>query len=321
MDRKKTVRALPQQDLDSPLILALLGSFVAHFGFVAYLRTIDRPRERDPEEIAWPFTSLALPRPKAPAPPAVAPRPAGGPVATPRPRPAPVPAPGPGEGERPRPAPPATRPAPVNLAEQVARMGMMAVLGSRGPAGELQDRVGSGDEDADRAFAGLGGVGVPKAGAAPGAPLGGGGSGEARRLGGLLAAGPAGDVRTGDKGEAPVRPVVTNEPPTSLGPDVDPAGVVSRLRQYRGALIACYESALKRDRTLSGRMVLRVSLTRAGLVGRATIEGDTVGDEELRRCVVERAQGWRFPPLLASQEGGPEEGMEFACPLIFTPGK
>lgn len=196
-------------------------------------------------------------------------------------------------------------------------MGMMAVLGSRGPAGELQDRVGSGDEDAERAFAGLGGVGVPKAGSPPGPVLGGGESGEARRLGGLHAAGPAGDVRTGDKGEAPVRPVVTSETPTSLGPDVDPAGVVSRMRQYKGALIACYESALKRDRTLSGRMMLRLSLTRAGLVGRATVEGDTVGDEEMRRCVVERAQGWRFPPLSA----GHEDGLEFACPLVFTPGK
>lgn len=314
MDRKKTVRALPQRDLDSPLVLALLGSFMAHFGFVAYLRTIDRPRERDPEEIAWPFTTLAVPRPKAVPMPVAAARPAPGPAETPA---APV--------GRPRPAPPG-RPAaaPADLTRQVANMGLMALLGSRGPGsgGGLADLVGRGEEDADRAFQELGGVGVPTG--RPAAPRQGpGGGGEAHRLTGLVAAGPTGDVRTTEKSEAPVQPIVTSDPPTSLGPDVDPAGVMSRLRQYKGGLIACYESALKRDRGLAGRMTLRISLTRAGLVGRAEIEGDTMGDEELRRCVVERARGWRFPPLLTVPEGGGEgaEGMEFACPLIFTPGK
>src|SRR2546428_340274 len=80
-------------------------------------------------------------------------------------------------------------------------LGVLVLLTGRGPEGTTPDLlVGPGDAsaDADKVFAGLGGVGLPQQGSLH-TPIGSGGPGVARLIDGLRVKGPGAAGGTGDK--------------------------------------------------------------------------------------------------------------------------
>lgn len=70
--------------------------------------------------------------------------------------------------------------------------------------------------------------------------------------------------------------------------------VKSALRKYNGQLKACYESRLKQNPNISGRVVLEIDVA-SGKVTSASIAENTTGDSALGSCITSRARRWRLP--------------------------
>lgn len=92
---------------------------------------------------------------------------------------------------------------------------------------------------------------------------------------------------------------------------LDPEEIAPVLQHGRRQLRSCYEAALRRGSTISGRVRLRVTLDVMGGVRRVqTPDLEGPGADELRQCVTNYVSRWTFPP-----PGGP---MTFEVPLNLT---
>jgi TonB family protein len=76
------------------------------------------------------------------------------------------------------------------------------------------------------------------------------------------------------------------------------------------AIKACYERALKRNPNLSGKVVVRWTITAAGTVNGVDIDQDTLGDSEVTNCIKGLVARWRFP----TPQGG---SVEVSFPFVF----
>lgn len=305
-----------------------LASFVLHFGFVAYLRAMERPKPSDIEEIPDRFVRMLVPKklepPKPPpikkvepAKPAEAKKddtqkkPADTKPGTKAPTP-PKPAEDPAAAAR------AAAERQARMAEQMANLGLLKMLTAKGPGGALADALKNGgpDRDADQVFREVGGVG-PATGDRSLGQSRGGGPGQSQGIGGLVATGPSDGVGTGSKSEKKVHAVVQDSAPQDIdSADLDPQAVIAKIRQYRGALVACYEAALKRNPTLAGKITLRFTIGKIGKVTQVEVEVDTMHDDDVRSCIIDHAKNWRFP---APQSGS--DGVQFSYPFIFQASK
>jgi outer membrane biosynthesis protein TonB len=202
----------------------------------------------------------------------------------------------------------------ARLAEQVKSTGLLKLLGARADGeGSIADVLGKGDVDRDqeKAFQGVGGVGVANNNdQLRGIKSGGSGSGRVANVGGLR--GSAGIVGGGTgegKAEKKVSGVVKSEAPAVDG-ELDPAMVAKEVRTRLGAIKACYERALKRNPNLSGKVVIHWTITQAGTVSGVDVEQDTLGDAEVASCIKSLIARWRFP----APAGG---SVEVSFPFVF----
>lgn len=311
---------------DRRVWLIALSSFVCHFAFVVYLRAMERPKPADIEEIPDRFVKMLVPKKvelkklaitqktdaqkPADAKKEDAPKKPGDSKAGPK---------TPQKAEDPAAAARAAAERQARMAEQVQNLGVLKMLTSKGPGGALSDllKEGGSEHDADQVFREVGGVGPAKGDASLSGARGGGGTGTSQGIGNLVATGPSGGIGTGDKAEKQVKAIVKESAPQDLdGNDLDPAAVAAKIRQYRGALVACYEAALKRNPNLSGKITLRFTIGKIGKVTKVDIEVDTMHDDEVNQCISDRAINWRFPP---PQSGS--DGVQFAYPFIFQASK
>jgi hypothetical protein len=200
----------------------------------------------------------------------------------------------------------------------VAQLGVLQMLTAKGPNGALADALNNGNaSDPDKVFSQVGGVGPATGQPGLGTARGGDGTGQSKGIGTLVASGPTEGIGTGEKTEKKVRGIVQESAPQDLDPvDLDPAAVAAKSRQYRGALVACYENALKRNAGLAGKITLRFSISKLGKVSHVEIEVDTMHDDDFSKCIIERASSWRFPP---PQSGSDE--VQFAFPFVFQSSK
>ncbi|MSP61209.1 MAG: AgmX/PglI C-terminal domain-containing protein, partial [Myxococcales bacterium] len=290
-----SVRGSITQDLDWLMIGIVAFSFVTHIGFVIYLRNVDWPRKPDIEEIPDRFVQMIVPKkPEEKKVEKVDPNAnklADSKADKKK-----------GDGDKKKPAavrdPEAEARAAAKAADErrakmtkdVASMGVLKILGARGEDGTIADLVKGGDPggDADKVFAQVGGVGV--AGAGEGGGLrsrGAGGTGSMRGGGGIRAAGP-GEVGTGDKGAEKVvimRGSVKDSAPVDIDGSLDPNVVANTIRSRKGAIIACYEKALKRNPSLAGKIQLHFTISSIGKVTGADIESNSLGDDEVGSCM------------------------------------
>ncbi len=197
-----------------------------------------------------------------------------------------------------------------HMREQVAKTGLLKILGAQGGQGALDDLVGKGAPatDQDRAFAGLGGVTDPSAAggirAAERAHTGKSISADPIRGGGVKEAG-----ATTAKSEREVRGVAKQEA-ASVDGELDQAQVMAEIRKRNGTIRRCYEKGLKRNGTLHGKLTVRFQITGSGTVTQVSLPEDDIGDPEVASCVTGAVRTWRFPA------GGASATVE--VPFVFS---
>ncbi|HKQ59106.1 MAG TPA: AgmX/PglI C-terminal domain-containing protein, partial [Candidatus Eisenbacteria bacterium] len=92
------------------------------------------------------------------------------------------------------------------------------------------------------------------------------------------------------------------------------ASLLAVIQKYAAGIQYCYESELKRDQTLRGKLVVALTVTAAGDVSEASVVQNTVGSARLASCALSQIRGWKFPPI----NGGLTT---FQAPFVFTPPK
>ncbi|MEO8212028.1 MAG: AgmX/PglI C-terminal domain-containing protein [Myxococcales bacterium] len=297
-------------------------SFLLHLLLVVYLRNVDWPRKPDIEEIPDRFVKMVtqqVPKKEEPKKEVATEEKADDKAEEKAEKKKAAPAPKeekkakhePTEEEKAR----AEAERRARLAEKVQSTGLLKLLGAKadGP-GSLADVLGKGDVDRDqeKAFQGIGGVGVASGNDAAlrGIKTGGNGSGKVASVGGLRGGAGIGEGSTGvGPSEKRVSGVVKSEAPAVDG-DLDPSIVSKEVRSRLGAIKACYERALKRSPTLSGKVVIHWTITAAGTVSGVDVENDTMGDTEVASCIKSLIARWRFP----APSGG---SVEVSFPFVF----
>jgi hypothetical protein len=186
------------------------------------------------------------------------------------------------------------------IQKAVQSKGILRVLGALGPGtgtGAVADVFGTGGGigDVASALTGAGGVAVATD---PGAGSGrkGGGQGGAATIGDLATSGGGGGrVGYGAKGDARVAGSVAAQAADIDSPDVDQAKLGAFVRARIGLIKACYESALKRNPSLRGKLRIRFTiLETGGLADIAAIE-NSLGSQEVASCIIGTMRGWRTP--------------------------
>ncbi len=313
--------------LDMRLLRVVAASFAAHFAFVVYLRAMERPKPPAIEEIPERFVKMLVPKKIEPPKPQQVTKAEAKKVDDKKPDDTKKktetaqndkPTTQPKKEEDPAAAAARAAEQRAKMEQQLQTMGVLKMLTAKGADGALADALknGSSDGDPDKVFREVGGVGPVTGQSGLGSVRGGDGTGQSQSIGSLTTSGPREGVGTGEKTEKKVRAVVQESSPQDLDPgDLDPGQVAAKIRQYRGAMVACYEAALKRNATLAGKITLRFSVNSVGKVSHVEIEVDTMHDDDFAKCIVERAQSWRFP----APKGGGE--VQFAYPFIFQSSK
>jgi TonB family protein len=92
------------------------------------------------------------------------------------------------------------------------------------------------------------------------------------------------------------------------------ASLLAVIQKYAAGIQYCYESELKRDESLRGKLVVAMTVTAAGSVQEATVVRNTLGSERLATCALSQIRSWKFPPI----SGGLTT---FQAPFVFTPPK
>ncbi len=305
-----SVRGSFTSNLDWTFTAIASASFLSHLIFVIYLRSVDWPRKPEIDEIPDRFVQMVVRKPEKPpevqkietkeeSPEKKAPKSAA--KAQPKKELTPeekakI------EAER-----------RARLAEQVKNTGILKLLGAKADGeGSIADVLGKGDVDRDqeKAFQGVGGLSVATSDGLRGVKTGTGGSGKVANIAGLRGGGAIAGASTGDVGaERRVTAVVKSEAPSVDG-ELDPNIVTKEVRARMGAIKACYERALKRNPNISGKVVVRWTITAAGTVSGVDMDQDTLGDSEVTSCIKGLVARWRFP----APSGG---SVEVSFPFVF----
>ena len=298
-----SVRRRVTAEIDRWFAVALAFTALLHVAFVVYLRQVDWPRRPSLEEVPDRFIRQAVQlRPKPPAAPTA--------TAEPAPRPAPHPRPSGPIASRPKP-PPIDGPA---IREKVSHLGLVALLTARAADGSspLTDVLSGGavDRPLEEALRNVGGIGIASTDSLRGVQPGTGHGkvvdvNELRGMKGIEAS-----RGTGPVAERDVASRLKVDPPVIEGGTADLDSIAREIRSRRKAIAACYERALKLKPTLTGKLVVRFSITAAGTISAVDIDDDSLGAPEVGGCVRAIILRWRFAP--------PKEApVELSFPFVF----
>ena len=293
----RAVRGHRFRSMDGLFVLVLAASLGLHVAGYAGLSATPPREEVTLEEIPDRFAKLLIPDKKPAAPEAVEKKPL---VAEKKveekkaeeKKEAP-------SGEDARPEVKAARSAAV--ARAVQGKGILRVLGSLGPGSggaAVAEVFGQGGAMGDVAKA-LAGAGGARAAAEPGAVAarkGGGGGAAVASIGDLGTSGAGGNrVALGAKTEVQVAASVASGDAEIDSPDIDQAQLGAFVRARMGAIKACYESQLKRNPGLRGRIRVRFTILETGGLSEVEAAEDSVGSSEVASCIVATLRSWRTP--------------------------
>ena len=96
------------------------------------------------------------------------------------------------------------------------------------------------------------------------------------------------------------------------GPDISSEALTNWMRGRRGAIVSCYERELKRDHSLSGRLVLKFIVSTRGRVTDLDLTEGTMQNAAVRECISSLAKNWVLPFT-------PEDEVPVAFPFVFSP--
>lgn len=95
--------------------------------------------------------------------------------------------------------------------------------------------------------------------------------------------------------------------------EFDAPVVVDAIRQDLRNIQECYESLLRQNQVLAGKVVVAFDVEERGTISNARATENTTGSTELASCVVERIRGFYFSV-------GPSGGsVSFSYPFVFAP--
>jgi outer membrane biosynthesis protein TonB len=199
---------------------------------------------------------------------------------------------------------------------KIAGQGLLGLIGSADGAGDssVADVFGSGSSVGSLStdLSGTAGVGVAGSGAGITRRGSGGGGGSAAGIGDLKAGG-GGSVSTGGKKKAKVRPKVRAASISDMDGEIDKKGVSRKLRSRGKAFQKCYETALKTNSKLKGKLVVEFTINEKGKVAGADVVKDGLGSSAVSKCVVGVLKRIRFPK--------PDDGeVTITNSFVFTSG-
>ena len=107
---------------------------------------------------------------------------------------------------------------------------------------------------------------------------------------------------------------VTPDSPTVdpvSGSACDSRAISAVVRRNLGGIQGCYDRAMKRELTLSGRLIVRFVISESGSVGETEIEETSIRSDLMLNCVRATISAWRFPKSKSE--------CAVAHPFVFTP--
>jgi hypothetical protein len=88
------------------------------------------------------------------------------------------------------------------------------------------------------------------------------------------------------------------------------------IRERLGPVKECYEHALKKDATLSGKVVMHWTIEKNGTTRGISVENNTMPTAEVGPCIGGLISKWHFPP-----PGGGTVDVSFPFVFQATPAK
>ena len=206
----------------------------------------------------------------------------------------------------------------ARIAEQAAASAEAMILGALGD-GALADVLAGGavTGNAEDVLAQASGVGVATGGSSALRERSGGGDGSGQRdgLGGLAGSGNAGmAATTGMVEERQISGRINLEGGGDIGGsgDFDAALVVREIRRRLSAIQRCYETELRNDPTLNGRVVAAFTIQPTGTLSNVRATENTTGSNAVGTCVTNVIRRIRFTE---GPEGGP---VNYSFPFVFA---
>jgi TonB family protein len=210
----------------------------------------------------------------------------------------------------------------ADIEKKVAGRGLLKLLGAKGPGGmpvgtAVADVFGEGSVgNSENAFEGIGGVDVATAAGQRGV-RGSGGATSAASIEDMGTRGVVGAAGQGNRQKTEAK-VVANVTSTALQEfDSDSRSqqdIVNVVRRRLGGIKHCYESRLKRNPELKGKVVVHFVVHSGGTVIESSVVENSTGDSELGACIASQVRAIRFPPA----QGGGETSVTY--PFILAPG-
>jgi hypothetical protein len=213
-----------------------------------------------------------------------------------------------------------TAEATARIREEAAAQAQQMLLGALGEDGALADVLAGGAVTGSAAdvLAQAEGVGVADSAGGTLRERGGGGSSGQGGLGGLVRAG-GGATGARQEGEQVIERVIRGRFTLEGGDEVGGAGVfdqnqvTSMIRQRQSAFRRCYETELRNNPTLAGKVSVQFTIEERGNVSAASATENTTGSAGLASCVVGVIRRLRWAQ-------GPEGGsVTFNYPFVFAP--
>lgn len=294
--------------IDRSFLIVLGISLAAHFAGVTWLSTQDVPEERDLEldEVNLDRWAAAIPLPprKVKEPETAAPvktnddaPPAKQPEVAARP---------------PAKAKPMTR-------EQIGKLGLAGIIGSKGPGEDsaFGDIIGDTKiDDVAKAIKDASGIRVANAEDAVAGQRKGKDTGETQTVE-VIGTNGVKEVKLTERTPNAVPPPgegIVNTGPIKSGPEIPEEELGKWLRARKPAIQSCYERELKRQPSLAGHLTIHFDITPRGRAANVAFDEDTLRSSAVNACITGLMRGWVLPFQ-------PEDDAPVAMPFIFTATK
>lgn len=111
---------------------------------------------------------------------------------------------------------------------------------------------------------------------------------------------------------APSRMVAEDEEDASL-PALDSSVVKDVIVSHMASIKYCYDSQLKKDPDLAGKVVVKFTVGPKGAVTKADVKETTLKNKDVETCMVGEVKSWIFP------EPRRGESVDIAFPFVFKP--
>lgn len=201
------------------------------------------------------------------------------------------------------------------IREKVRTKGLLGIITSKGKGSgtPLADILSAGSGiigDLDTAIRQVTGVKMARSAAEIGVERAGGGGGGGVEIGELKAT-EGGKVGLGGKKDVAVASTIKTEQIEAKGV-LDSESIREAVMKKMSSIKYCYESQLKKNPNLQGKIVVNFTIDKNGEVSRYSIESSTLNDEEVENCILRVIRRIKFPP---PQNG---ESVEVSYPLVFT---